>query len=113
MELLLGQTAAVQEKSIVDSLYCIRRKNSDGITYFINNRSNVIFNEWATLYGAGSVQSVALFDAMTGESGLAKWERSSGMTRVKLQIPAYSSIIVRTYNTKKTGTSFSYYNQTA
>ncbi|HEX6181822.1 MAG TPA: glycosyl hydrolase [Chitinophagaceae bacterium] len=113
MESLLSATKAIQEKSFADSLQIIRRKNADGVTYFINNRSNTIFNDWAVLYATSSVKSVALFDPMTGEYGLAAWKPSSGMVRVKMQIPPYASVIVRTYNTKQTGDSFFYYNQTA
>jgi hypothetical protein len=96
-----------KENYTKNELSLIRRKNTEGKVYFINNRNDNVFNDWITLNGKPA--SVALFDPMTGKSGLAKWKKNNkGETEVKLQLQPYESVIVYTYNSKKTGIAFLY-----
>jgi hypothetical protein len=76
--------------------------------YFISNRTDNDFNDWITL-NEKSV-SVALFDPMTGKSGLAKCKKNNkGETEVRLQLQPFESVIVQTYASKKTGGMFPYF----
>jgi hypothetical protein len=107
LKTLLQITAGDEQKLVEKGLSYCKRKNIDGKLYFISNRTDNVFNEWITL-NEKSV-SVALFDPMTGKSGLAKWKKNNkGETEVRLQLQPYESIIVQTYNSKKTGIAFPY-----
>ncbi|HKH60929.1 MAG TPA: glycosyl hydrolase [Flavitalea sp.] len=100
--------AGVRKESVnAKGLNLIRRKDTDGAIYFINNRTDTPVNEWIPLSAKAS--AVALFDPMTGIKGLAKWRASaSGAIEVLLQLQPSASAIVHTYNTNKTGPLFPY-----
>ncbi len=91
-------------------LLFVRRKNTDGYTYFINNRTNKPVNEWITINKKAS--SVAMFDATTGKSGLANWRTNSrtGFVEVMAQLQPSDAIVLQTFNTKKTGSNYPYIN---
>ena len=85
----------------------VRRKNPDGITYFLNNRSDRSLNGWYPINTKAS--SIALFDAMHGIKGLAKWRiTKDGSTEVFLQLQPFESVMLQTFNTKKTSPVFPY-----
>ncbi|HYE53458.1 MAG TPA: glycosyl hydrolase [Chitinophagaceae bacterium] len=98
-----------KEKFVQKGLQFVRRKNADGTMYFINNRGNEAFDGWVLLQTGAN--AVALFDAMNNKKGLAQWRTAPGGIEVRLQVPAFESVIVRAYNAKKTGASFVYYEQ--
>jgi hypothetical protein len=100
--------AGVRKESVnAKGLSFIRRKDSEGLIYFINNRSENPVNEWVPL--SAKVSAVALFDPMTGMKGLAKWRTSTnGGIEVLLQLQPFESTIVHTYTTKKTGPLYPY-----
>ncbi|MBC7826639.1 MAG: glycoside hydrolase family 2 protein [Chitinophagaceae bacterium] len=104
----LFEEAGIRRESLPEKgLSFIRRKNPDGYTYFINNRSDKIVNDWIPVNTKAS--SVALFDAMVGIKGLAKWKTAStGAIEVLLQLQPFESVIVQTFNSKKTGQVFPY-----
>lgn len=88
-----------------------RRKNGDGATYFINNRSTKAINDWVTL--TTKAASVALFDPMFQKNGIAKWKTNSNRTvDVFIQLKPSESLIVQTFNTKKTGAPYPYIQTT-
>lgn len=88
-----------------------RRKNADGYTYFINNRSDKTVNEWITLDAKAA--SAAMFDAMTGNSGLANWRANkNGKIDVMVQLDPFESSLVQLFNTKKSGNNFPYIQTT-
>ncbi|MDX2048947.1 MAG: glycosyl hydrolase [Chitinophagaceae bacterium] len=109
LDILLRKIKTRKENYNKISLSLVRKKNTEGKVYFINNRNDNVFNDWVTL-NEKSV-SVALFDPMTGKSGLAKWKKNNKReTEVRLQLHPYESVIVQTYNSKKAGIAFSYLN---
>ncbi len=106
MEELL-KAAGISKAVEAEDLSAIKRKNGDGATYFINNRSNKPIQKWVTFNEAA--KAVVLFDAMTQKSGLAKWKASGkGGVTVYISLQPFESLIVRTYNASKTGTAFQY-----
>jgi hypothetical protein len=101
-------TAGIDRESLASKgLSSLRRKNADGITWFINNRTEKPIQEWIELKDKAA--SVALFNPMTGKSGLANWRTSSrGFIEVYLQLESFESIIVQSFIAKKNGASYPY-----
>ncbi|RYE56902.1 MAG: glycoside hydrolase family 2 protein, partial [Sphingobacteriales bacterium] len=93
-------------------LQFIRRKNADGCTYFLNNRTNKPVNDWVLLNT--KAVSAAMFDPMFAKSGLAEYRtlNSNGLIEVRVQLQPFESAIVQTFNTKKTGARFPYVEST-
>lgn len=107
LNVLLNESNARKENFVKQGLSVLRRKNKEGTVYFINNRTDKKFNDWIRLNERPA--SVAFFDAMTGETGLAKWrENEKGAIEVFIQLQSYQSLIVQAYNSKKTGKIFPY-----
>lgn len=103
----LMQAADVKHEELVDKgLSFVRRRNSDGVVYFINNRSNE--NASGRFLLNTKPASVALFDPMTGKTGLADFGQADAGAWVYLDLQPHESIIVQTYSTKKTGNKFQY-----
>lgn len=101
-------TASIRKESLTaKGLQFVRRKNPDGQTYFITNRTDKALNDWFVINSKPN--SVALFDAMTGIKGLAKWRtKDEGNIEVLLQLQPFESVIVQTFNAKKTAALFPY-----
>ncbi|HJY22191.1 MAG TPA: glycosyl hydrolase, partial [Hanamia sp.] len=107
LEELLKTGGIKQEAFYKSGLQFIRRKNTDGATYFINNRSEKEVNEWVPFNAKAT--SVAMFDAMNAKSGLADWRKNeNGMIEVRIQLKPFESLIVQLFNSKKTGAQFPY-----
>ncbi|HWI92666.1 MAG TPA: glycosyl hydrolase [Flavisolibacter sp.] len=103
----LMDAAKVRRENVSEKgLSFIRRKNNDGTVYFINNRADKAIDEWISL--SANANSVALFEPMFGKTGLGKWRKAGNNIEVRLQLQPYESIIVQTYNTKKTAKEFAY-----
>lgn len=104
----LMEAAGVRKETIIEKgLSFLRRKNADGSVYFINNRTEKPFSGWVHL--SSSAASAGLFDAMSGESGMAKSRQSAKGIEVYIQIPAHGSLIVQTYAVEKNGSAYAYY----
>jgi hypothetical protein len=91
----------VHRESMVDhpGIYFVRRRNSEGLQYFIVNRGDTPLDDWITL--ATNARSIELMDPMSGRTGLTTVETgTSGQARFHLQLPAGNSIIVRTFTNK-------------
>jgi hypothetical protein len=101
--------AAKTRKELLNekNLQFIRRKTNEGQTYFINNRTDKAINEWVTF--SSKTTSVALFEPMFGKTGLAQWRSSADGIEVYLQLQPFESLIVQTYNVKKTGSQYAYF----
>lgn len=107
LEELLKTGGIKQEAFYKSSLQFIRRKNTDGATYFVNNRSDKEVNEWIPFNAKAA--SVAMFDAMNAKSGLADWRKNAnGTIEVRVQLKPFESLIVQLFNSKKTGAQFPY-----
>ena len=104
----LAKAGNVRRESLNDNgLQFNRRKNNDGYTYFLNNRSDKEVNGWVPFNAKAS--SVVMFDAMQSASGLAAWRTSStGLLEVMVQLKPFQSVVVQLFNTKKTGNHFPY-----
>jgi hypothetical protein len=88
-------------------LQYIRRKNEDGKFYFLNNRTDQPISQFVELNTDAA--SVALFSPMTGKKGLAKWRKGNkGKMKVLIQLQPFESIILKTYQIKKTGNVYPY-----
>ncbi|HEX7906009.1 MAG TPA: glycosyl hydrolase [Chitinophagaceae bacterium] len=107
LDALLSAAKARKESYTEKGLSVLRRKNADGTIWFIDNRTDKPFEEWIGLNS--NAASFGLFDAMTGKKGLAKWRKNAkGAVEVLLQLQPYESIIIQSYNTKRTGETFPY-----
>jgi hypothetical protein len=107
LEALLDAVKVRREIVHEAGLQFIRRRNTDGYTYFLNNRTDKAFNGWVPL--SAKAASVALFDPMFAKSGLAKSrQRQNGAVEVYVQLQPFESAIVQTFNAKKTGGTFPY-----
>jgi len=105
-ELLESATVRKEDFSF-EGLQFSRRKNEEGTFYFLNNRSDKPYNGWLNLQSKAA--GVALFSPMTGKKGLANWKKASnGSIAVQVQLQPFESIIVKTYQVKKTGTHYPY-----
>lgn len=104
----LLEAAGIRRELLVQKgLQFTRRKNSDGHTYFIANRSNAVKEEWIPL--SVPAASVALFDPASSANGLAKYRTgNSGGPEVLVQLQPFGSCIILTYNTKKIGLPYPY-----
>lgn len=104
----LLDAAGVRKESMSEAgLSYVRRKNEDGYTYFVTNRSEKRVQDWIPLQTKAA--SVALFDPITGKVGLARWRsRADSTIEVFLPLKSFEALIVQTYNTKKTGAAFPY-----
>lgn len=104
----LLNTASVRKETMKeDGISFLRRKNSDGATYFLNNRTEKAFDGWIALSAAAS--SVAVFDPMSAKSGLAKWRKGhDGRVEVYIQLQPYESCVLQTFATAKKGADYPY-----
>lgn len=106
MDALMSAGKVRSERVAEKDLSFIRRKNSEGTAYFIDNRNDKAMDEWIPLNAKAT--SVALFEPMFGKTGLAKWRKNGKTFEVHLQLQPYQSVIVQAYNTKKTASVFPY-----
>lgn len=107
LDVLLLTAKARKESYTEKGLSVLRRKNNEGTVWLINNRTENAFEEWIEINS--NAVSFGLFDAMTGKKGLAKWRKNvKGGVEVLLQLQSYESIIIQSYNVKKSGQVFPY-----
>lgn len=110
-EVLLEAGGIDPESLASNGLSSLRRKNTDGFTWFINNRTEKPIHDWIELKVKAA--SVALFNPMTGKSGTARWRTSArGFIEVYLQLESSESIIVQSFSTKKSGALYPYVETT-
>ena len=106
-ELLMQAANARKEPCTENGLSILRRKNADGKFYFINNRTGKSFQDWVELSGAAT--SIALFNAMTGKTGIARSRKNANeKIEVWIQLQPDESIIIQSYGIKKTGSIYPY-----
>ena len=105
---LLNAAKTRREQLVKKGLSSIQRKTNEGQTYFINNRTDNVVDEWVPL--SSRAVSVALFDPMSGKNGLARWRNTGNGIEVYLQLQPFESVIVQTYTNKKSGAQYAYLN---
>ncbi|HEX7316372.1 MAG TPA: glycosyl hydrolase [Pyrinomonadaceae bacterium] len=109
LPLLLANAGTRREALVERGLSFTRRMYAGGGLYFILNRGTAPVDGWVTL--ATPARSAALFDALTGEAGIAATRPALGGRglEVYLQLAPGESRVVRTFNAAQRGTSFSYF----
>ena len=96
----LLSTAGIKNETMNDNgLSFIRRKNNNGTFYFINNRSGEPVSDWVLVNAKAA--SFAIFDPMTGKTGLAKWRNVERGLEIYLQLQPHESLILQAYGVKK------------
>jgi len=108
LEALMQAGAVRKEKPADQEIYILRRKNADGRVYFVNNRTDRSVEEWVPLKSAAV--SVALFDAMSGEKGLASWRKKEEGIEVRVQLQPHASLLIQTFDSERNGQLFPYKN---
>ena len=88
-------------------LQCIRRNSATGKYYFIENSSDRKIEDWIPL--RTEARSAAIFNPMTGASGLAAMKRNDGQTDVYLELNPGETVIVSTSSQNFTGDAYAYY----
>jgi hypothetical protein len=104
IELLLASAGVEREKMADAGLQFARRTNEQGTVYFISNHTDKPVNGWITL--TGNFPSVALFDPMTGKSGLVASKATKDSTQVYLNLVPGSSYIVQAFKAAVKAPSF-------
>jgi hypothetical protein len=87
--------ATAEEMKTEFGLQYIRRSDHDGHHYFISSLQDKGVDNWVT-FGV-TAATAAIYDPMTGESGMAQIRRKDGKTQVYLQLRSGESRIVKTF----------------
>jgi hypothetical protein len=90
---LLPKAAVAPEGFAAAGLSAIRRSLGGAPVYFVANLSGEPFSGWVTL--ARSAKAVALYDPLTGTSGVAASRAPSGGSEVYLQLAPGQSIVIK------------------
>lgn len=113
---LLGQdlnqllsSAGVKREALVDQkLQFVRRQYDRGHYYFILNQGTEALDGWIPLQA--SARSVAIFNPMSEEKGLAALRTSAGgVNEVYLQLAPGEACILKTFNSLVRGPSYGYF----
>ena len=102
--------AGVAREPMTDhaGLFFVRRSFDEGWQYFIANRHGQALDGWVTL--GRSAESVAIFDPMTGNAGMAAVRHLNGQTQVYLQLQPGASLILRAFAERKiNGSAWTYW----
>jgi polygalacturonase len=92
---LLAYAKIRREPMIGDSLEFVRRKSSEGACYFIVNRTS---RKWDGAVALSTpFAAAAIFDPMTGLSGLASRPSAPNNDQVYLQLEPGASVIIKTF----------------
>ena len=104
---LMNEANVGAEKMYQAGLQCIRRNSATGKYYFIENSSDRKIEDWIPL--RTEARSAAIFNPMTGASGLATMKRNDGQTDVYLELNPGETVIVSTSSQNFTGDAYAYY----
>ncbi len=114
-EVLLGkdvdqllEVAAVKREILTDQgLQFVRRKHENGHYYFVANWSEKAVAAWVPVQT--TAQSAALYNPMTGQTGMANLRSgANGATEVYLQLAPGESCVLDTRKTKSTTPLYAY-----
>jgi hypothetical protein len=105
---LLALAGIKPETMAPRGLRFIRRKDGGSRYYFVVNQGDRAMDGWTPLRDA--TQSVAVFDPMREEKGIAATRRSdAGDTEVYLQLAPGESCVLKTFDGPAKGASFAYF----
>jgi hypothetical protein len=79
----------------------IRRKNPGGHHYFFSNLHSQELDGWVAL--GVSASSAALFDPLTGSTGMARLRKEGTKTQIYLQLKPGQSVILKTFSAPMAG----------
>ena len=100
--LVLHEATLRPETMVTRGLEFVRRRTAAGEMYFIVNTGSQRIDEWVPLQA--SAKSAALFDPMSGRSGMAAFRSSArGASGVYLQLAPHESCIVQLHGAPLTG----------
>jgi hypothetical protein len=103
--------AQVERESMVEmGLQFVRRKNSQGYLYLVINTGSENIDGWIALQK--SAKSVAIFEPMFGQIGLAAIRENLNGTEVYLQLAPGQSCILKTFDTVIDGPFYQYVKTT-
>ncbi|MBN2013511.1 glycoside hydrolase family 2 protein [candidate division KSB1 bacterium] len=108
---MLAETDVKREAMVDDGLKFIKRKQSDGTTYFIVNTSDIPIDGYVTI--AGATESATLFNLITGAQGNAKVKLTeNGKTDVYVQLASGESLVLNIHSKKYLSILYPYTEQT-
>ncbi|MDR1097386.1 MAG: glycosyl hydrolase family 2 [Tannerella sp.] len=87
--------ATAEEMKTEFGLQFIRRSDHDGHHYFVSSLQDKSVDSWITL--GVKAAAAALYNPLTGESGMAQTRQVDGKTQVYLQLRSGESLIVKTF----------------
>ncbi len=111
LDALLVHAGVARETFVDEGLEYIRRLRTDGMDYFIANWSEMDVDDWVPI--SAEAEAVAIFDPMTGKTGLASLQNNEQGAGVYLQLAAGETVILRTYDAPVQGRTFPYLRSTA
>ena len=104
-------SAGLKRESLVDTgLQFVRRRQANGAYYFIANWSDKAVDNWVPL--ASAAKSVALYNPMTEQSGMASIRQGQGGVEVYLQLAPGESCILETSDKAVNASAYAYYKPT-
>ncbi len=106
LEALMRACDARGGGKVAKNIFMVRKKNADGATLFVSNRSDNQTEAWIPL--SSHPGTVALFDAMSGEKGKGQLRSTAGKTEVLVKLKPHASMIIRTYIRSLKGDYFPY-----
>ncbi len=98
---LLSKAGIPRESSVDHKLQFIRRKNADSVTYFLVNHSSETIAE--NISPATKGESAAVFDPMTGRSGVVRRLPSSSRLEIPLKLRPGETRFVRVFHSDSSG----------
>lgn len=105
---LLALAGIKPEPMVSQGLRFVRRKDGSSQYYFVVNQGDRAVDGWVAL--RETAQSVAVFDPMREEKGIAATRRSdAGDTEVYLQLAPGESCVLKTSDAPAKGESFAYF----
>ena len=105
---LLALAGIEPEPMVGQGLRFIRRRNGSSQYYFVVNQGDRAAPGWVALRDAA--KSLAVFDPMREEKGIAATRRSdTGDTEVYLQLAPGESCVLKTFDAPVKGPSFAYF----
>jgi hypothetical protein len=106
LDALLDAAGARRERATDMGLALVRRRERDGTTYFIVNRSTKSVDGWVPL--STTARSAAVYAPMHAASGMGRLRAAQSGTEVYLQFPVGASRIVRTFDGVVRGAPWEY-----
>jgi len=96
------------ESTVNRGLEFVRRTLSDGKCYFVLNTADQVLDDWVPLQAEAA--SVAIFEPMRGDTGLAALRKNGPCSEVYLQLAPGQSCILRTFDEPVQGPRYAYWS---